>query len=211
GLIGAAFGLGFICGPPLGGVLGAIDLHLPFYVAAGLSFLNVLYGFFFVPESLPVERRGRLSLAKANPFRALIALVQNQAVGSLVIVFALFALGHMSMIQTWALFTHFRFGWGTRENGYLLAFVGVISTVVQGGLLGRLVKRFGEERLALMAVGSNVLVLTAYGLAPAGWMMYPILFSSVLIFTAGPSIQGVVSKTMGPAEQGVTLGAMQSI
>ena len=115
------------------------------------------------------------------------------------------------MIQTWALFTHFRFGWGTRENGYLLAFVGVISTVVQGGLLGRLVKRFGEERLALMAVGSNVLVLTAYGLAPAGWMMYPILFSSVLIFTAGPSIQGVVSKTMGPAEQGVTLGAMQSI
>jgi DHA1 family tetracycline resistance protein-like MFS transporter len=211
GLIGAAFGLGFICGPPLGGVLGAVDLHLPFYVAAGLSFLNVLYGFFFVPESLPVERRGRLSLAKANPFRALIALVQNQAVGSLVIVFALFALGHMSMIQTWALFTHFRFGWGTRENGYLLAFVGVISTVVQGGLLGRLVKRFGEERLALMAVGSNVLVLTAYGLAPAGWMMYPILFSSVLIFTAGPSIQGVVSKTMGPAEQGVTLGAMQSI
>ena len=211
GLIGAAFGLGFICGPPLGGVLGAVDLHLPFYVAAGLSFLNVLYGFFFVPESLPAERRGKLSLAKANPFRALIALVQHHAVGSLVIVFALFALGHMSMIQTWALFTHFRFGWGTRENGYLLAFVGVISTVVQGGLLGRLVKRFGEERLALMAVGSNVLVLTAYGLAPAGWMMYPILFSSVLIFTAGPSIQGVVSKTMGPAEQGVTLGAMQSI
>lgn len=211
GLIGAAFGLGFICGPPLGGLLGDIDLHLPFYVAAGLSFLNVLYGFFFVPESLPAERRGKFSLAKANPFRALIALVQHHAVGSLVIVFALFALGHMAMIQTWALFTHFRFGWGTRENGYLLFFVGVISTVVQGGLLGRLVKRFGEERLALMAVGSNVLVLTGYGLAPAGWMMFPILFCSFLIFTAGPSIQGVVSKTMSPAEQGVTLGAMQSI
>ena len=211
GLVGAAFGLGFICGPPLGGLLGDIDLHLPFYAAAGLSFLNALYGFFFVPESLPAERRGKFSLSKANPFRALIALVRNHAVGSLVIVFALFALGHMAMIQNWTLFTHFRFGWGTRENGYLLFFVGVISTVVQGGLLGRLVKRFGEERLVLMAVGSNVLVLTAYGLAPAGWMMFPILFSSFLIFTAAPSIQGVVSKTMGPAEQGVTLGAMQSI
>jgi MFS transporter, DHA1 family, tetracycline resistance protein len=126
-------------------------------------------------------------------------------------VFALFALAHMAMIQNWALFTHFRFGWGTLENGILLFFVGVLSTVVQGGLLGRLVKRFGEERLALTAIGSNVLVQTAYGLAPEGWMMFPILFSSFLIFTAGPSIQGVVSKSMGPTEQGVTLGAMQSI
>jgi MFS transporter, DHA1 family, tetracycline resistance protein len=211
GLIGAAFGLGFICGPPLGGMLGAIDLHLPFYVAAGLSLLNALYGYFLVPESLPPDRRSELRLAKANPFRALAALVRHHAVGSLVIVFALFALAHMAMIQTWALFTHFRFGWGTFENGMLLLCVGLLSTLVQGGLLGRLVKRFGEERLALTAIGSNVLVQTAYGLAPQGWMMFPILFASFLIFTAGPSIQGVVSKTMGPAEQGVTLGAMQSI
>ena len=211
GLVGAAFGLGFIFGPPLGGLLGGIDLHLPFYVAAGLSLLNALYGFFFVPESLPPEHRGKFSLAKANPFRALIVLVRHHAVGSLVIVFALYALAHMAMIQNWTLFTHFRFGWGTWENGVLLLFVGVLSTVVQGGLLGRLVKRFGEERLALAAIGSNVLVQTAYGLAPEGWMMFPILFSSFLIFTAGPSIQGVVSKSMGPTEQGVTLGAMQSI
>ena len=211
GLVGAAFGLGFICGPPLGGMLGAVDLHLPFYVAAGLSFLNALYGYFFVPESLPPERRSELRLAKGNPFRALAALVQHHAVGSLVIVFALFALAHMAMIQTWALFTHFRFGWGTFENGILLFCVGLLSTVVQGGLLGRLVKRFGEERLALTAIGSNVLVQTAYGIAPQGWMMFPILFASLLIFTAGPSIQGVVSKSVGPAEQGVTLGAMQSI
>jgi DHA1 family tetracycline resistance protein-like MFS transporter len=211
GLVGAAFGLGFICGPPLGGLLGAIDLHLPFYAAAGLSLLNALYGFFFVPESLPADRRGRFSIAKANPLRALTALFRHQAVGSLVIVFALFALAHMAMIQNWSLFTHFRFGWGTFENGILLFFVGVLSTVVQGGLLGRLVKHFGEERLALIAIGSNVLVQTAYGLAPAGWMMFPILFASFLIFTAGPSIMGVVSKSMGPTEQGVTLGAMQSI
>jgi len=211
GLVGAAFGLGFICGPPLGGVLGSIDLHLPFYAAAALSLVNALYGYFFVPESLPPERRGELRLAKANPLSALIALIQHQAVGSLVVVFSLFALAHMAMIQNWSLFTHFRFGWGTLENGILLFFVGLLSTVVQGGLLGRLVKRFGEERLALIAIGSNVIVQTAYGLAPQGWMMFPILFASFLIFTAGPSIQGVVSKTMGPSEQGVTLGAMQSI
>ena len=211
GLIGAAVGLGFICGPPLGGILGSIDLQLTVYAAAVLSVLNALYGFFFVPESLPPERRGVFSLAKANPFRALIALVQHQAVGSLVVVFSLFALAHMAMIQTWALFTHFRFGWGTLENGALLFCVGLISTIVQGGLLGRLVKRFGEERLALTAIGGNVLIQSAYGLAPQGWMMFPILFCSFLIFTAGPSIQGVVSKSMGPTEQGVTLGAMQSI
>jgi DHA1 family tetracycline resistance protein-like MFS transporter len=211
GLIGAAFGLGFILGPPLGGMLGAIDLQLPFYAAAALSFVNALYGYFFVPESLPRSRRGQFSFAKANPFRALIALVQHHAVGSLVIVFALFSLAHMAMIQNWALYTHFRFGWGTLENGILLFCVGLISTVVQGGLLGRLVKRFGEERLALTAIGINVLVQTGYGLAQRGWMMFPILFCSVLTFTAGPAIQGVVSKSADPTAQGVTLGAMQSI
>jgi DHA1 family tetracycline resistance protein-like MFS transporter len=141
----------------------------------------------------------------------LIALVQHHAVGSLVIVFALFSLAHMAMIQNWALYTHFRFGWGTLENGILLFCVGLISTVVQGGLLGRLVKRFGEERLALTAIGINVLVQTGYGLAQRGWMMFPILFCSVLTFTAGPAIQGVVSKSADPTAQGVTLGAMQSI
>src|SRR5262245_10267387 len=94
GLIGAAFGLGFICGPPLGGILGNIDLHLPFYAAAALSLVNALYGYFFVPESLPPERRSDLRLDKANPLRALTALIHHHAVGSLVIVFALFAVAH---------------------------------------------------------------------------------------------------------------------
>jgi DHA1 family tetracycline resistance protein-like MFS transporter len=212
GLIGAAFGLGFICGPPLGGVLGGIDLHLPFYAAAGLSFVNALYGYFAVPESLPKERRSAtVNWGKANPFRALTALVQHHSVGSLVIVFTLFSLAHMAMIQTWALYTHFRFGWGTRENGFLLFFVGLLSAVVQGGLMGRLVKLFGEERLALTAIGVNIFIQLGYGLAQAGWVMYPILFCSFLTFTASSAIQGVVSKSTNATEQGVTLGAMQSI
>lgn len=211
GKIGAAFGLGFILGPPIGGLLGEIDLQLPFYAAAALSFVNAIYGYFAVPESLSPEHRKPFSWAKANPFRALAALVQHHAVGSLVVVFTLFMLAHMAMIQNWALYTHFRFGWGTLQNGILLFCVGVLSAVVQGGLLGRLVKRFGEERLALAAIGINIFVQTGYGLAQQGWLMFPILFCSLLTFTAGPAIQGVVSKSVDQSVQGVTLGAMQSI
>lgn len=211
GLVGAAFGLGFICGPMLGGILGDIDLRLPFYVAAGLSFANALYGYFVVTESLPVENRSAFSLAKANPFRALVDLVRSKVVGSLVIVFALFSLAHMTMIQTWVLYTHFRFDWGTRENGALLFCVGLLSVAVQGGLIGKLVKRFGEERLALTAIGVNVFVQLAYGFAQSGWMMFPILFFGFLIFTAGPAVQAVVSKSADPSTQGITLGSMQSI
>ena len=211
GLVGAAFGLGFICGPMLGGILGGIDLHLPFYVAAGISALNALYGFLIVPESLPPERRSRFSMAKANPFRALIALISHHAVGSLVMVYAFYFIAHMTMVQSFVLATHFRFGWGTFQNGVLLFCVGLLSTIVQGGLIGRLVKRFGEERLVLMAVGSNVIIQTLYGVAPQGWMIFPILFAGFLTFTAGPSIQAVVSKSADPSTQGVTMGALQSI
>jgi DHA1 family tetracycline resistance protein-like MFS transporter len=211
GLVGAAFGLGFICGPMLGGILGGIDLHLPFYVAAGISLLNAVYGFFVVPESLPPERRTKFSTARANPFRALIALVRHHAVGSIVLVYAFYFIAHMTMVQSFVLATHFRFGWNTFENGLVLFCVGLLSTIVQGGLIGRLVKRFGEERLVLMAVGSNVIIQTLYGLAPEGWMIYPILFAGFLTFTAGPSIQAVVSKSADPGTQGVTMGALQSI
>jgi len=211
GLVGAAFGLGFICGPMLGGLLGGIDLHLPFYVAAGISLLNAIYGYLMVPESLPPERRSRFSLTKANPFRALIALIRHHAVGSLVLVYAIYFIAHMTMVQSLVLSTHFRFGWGPFENGMLLFCVGLLSTVVQGGLLGRMVKRFGEERLVLMAVGSNVAIQFLYGIVPQGWMMFPILFAGFLTFTAGPSIQAVVSKSADPRNQGVTMGALQSI
>ncbi|HXJ02427.1 MAG TPA: MFS transporter [Micropepsaceae bacterium] len=211
GLVGAAFGLGFICGPMLGGILGGIDLHLPFYVAAATSMLNAVYGFLIVPESLPSERRTPFPITKANPFRALIALIRNHAVGGIVLVYAFYFIAHMTMVQSFVLATHFRFGWGPFENGLLLFCVGLLSTIVQGGLIGRLVKRFGEERLVLMAVGSNVIIQTLYGIAPVGWMIFPILFAGFLTFTAGPSIQAVVSKSAEPGTQGVTMGALQSI
>ena len=117
-----------------------MDAHLPFFVGSAFSAVNFLYGFVFVKESLPPERRSPFSLAKANPFGALYQLVAKHALGTFVIGFTIFSLAHMTLIMGWVLYTQYRFGWGTLENGYLLAFVGVLSAIVQGGLVGTLVK-----------------------------------------------------------------------
>jgi DHA1 family tetracycline resistance protein-like MFS transporter len=211
GLIGAAFGLGFIFGPMLGGLLGTIDLHLPFYVAAGLSLINGLYGLIVVPESLPRDRRAAFDLRRANPFSALLALSRHREIGRLVLVFALVVLAQLILQTTWVLFTHFRFGWGTRENGFALFCVGVVAALVQGALLGPLLRRFGEVRLALTGLSIGTIAYLLYGLAPQGWMMYAIIVGNFISFAAGPALQGIVSNAVGPREQGVTMGALNSI
>jgi DHA1 family tetracycline resistance protein-like MFS transporter len=211
GLIGAAFGLGFIFGPMLGGLLGSIDLHLPFYVAAGMSLLNGLYGLIFVPESLPRDRRAAFALRRANPFSALLALSRHREIGRLVLVFALVVLAQLILQATWVLFTHFRFGWGPRENGFALFCVGAVAAVVQGALLGPLLRRFGEVRLALTGLSVGTIAYLLYGLAPQGWIMYAIIVGNFLSFAAGPALQGIVSNAVGPREQGVTMGALNSI
>ena len=211
GLIGAAFGLGFICGPMLGGLLGSIDLHLPFYAAAGLALVNGLYGAFVVPESLPPERRAPFAIRRANPFAAFLALSRHREIGHLVVVFALVVLAQLILQTTWVLFTHFRFGWGPRENGFALFCVGLVAAVVQGVLLGRLLRWFGEVRLALLALAVGTVAYLAYGLATRGWMMYAIIVANFVSFAAGPALQGIVSNAVGPREQGVTMGALSSL
>jgi DHA1 family tetracycline resistance protein-like MFS transporter len=211
GLIGAAFGLGFICGPMLGGLLGSIDLHLPFYVAAGLSLVNGLYGVFVVPESLPRDRRAPFAIRRANPFTALLALSRHPEIGRLVAVFALVVLAQLILQTTWVLFTHFRFGWGPRENGFALFYVGLVAAVVQGGLLGPLLRRFGDVRLSLTSLAIGTVAYVLYGLAQQGWMMYAIIVGNFISFAAGPALQGIVSNAVGAREQGVTMGALNSI
>ena len=211
GLIGAAFGIGFIFGPVIGGLLGSVNLHLPFYAAAGLSLINAAYGFFILPESLPSDRRSRFSLARANPFSALLTLARHREIGNLVIVFALVVLAQLMLQTTWVLFTHFRFGWGTRENGFALFCVGLVAAVVQGGLLGTLLRRFGNVRLALAGLATGTVAYVLYGLAQQGWMMYAIILANFLSFAAGPALQAVVSNAVDPREQGVTMGALSSI
>jgi len=211
GLIGAAFGLGFIFGPMAGGLLGAIDLHLPFYAAAGLSLINACYGFFVVPESLPRGRRTAFSLGRANPFAALLTLSRHREIGSLILVFALTVLAHLILQTSWVLYTHFRFDWGPRENGFALFCVGLVAAVTQGALLGPLLRRFGDVRLALAGLAVGTVAYVLYGVAQQGWMMYAIILGNFLSFTAGPALQGIVSNAVDPSEQGVTMGALNSI
>ena len=149
------FGLGFILGPVMGGLLGDINLHLPFFVAGGLAMLNWLYGFFVLPESLPPERRQPFVLREANPVASLRGLAELQGRGPLVGVVGLTGLAQFTMHTTWVLYTTFKFGWGPTENGWSLFAVGVMSAMVQGGLLSQLLKRFSAQRLAVMGLVSS--------------------------------------------------------
>ena len=211
GKIGAAFGMGFIFGPMLGGLLGSVNLHLPFYVAAGLCAANFIFGYFFVPESLPREKRTAFSLARANPFSSLLRLVGRPDIRGLVAVFALVTFAQVMLQTTWVLYTNFRFGWSPRDNGISLFCVGLTAVVVQAGLLGWLMKRFGEVKLSLLGIASGAIVFVLYGLATQGWMMYVFILCNLLAFAAGPALQAIISKATDPREQGALMGSLQAL
>ena len=211
GKVGAAFGLGFICGPMLGGLLGGINLHLPFFVGAAVCAANATFGYFMVPESLPRERRTPFSLSRANPFSSLKHLFGRKDIGGLIMVFALVTFAQVLLQITWVLYTYFRFGWGPRDNGIALFCVGVTAAVVQAGLLGMLIRRFGEVRLSLLGLGSGAIVFVLYGLATQGWMMYLFILCNILAFAAGPALQSIVSKATDPREQGALMGSLQGL
>jgi len=211
GKIGAAFGFGFICGPILGGLLGNVGLHLPFYVAAALSAANFVYGFVAVPESLPRERRTPFQWARINPFGALLRLVRRTDIRGLIIVYTLVSFAQMMLQSTWVLFTTFRFGWTPRDNGIALFCVGVCSIVMQAGLLAPLIRRFGEVRLAMIGVTSGAITYLLYALATQGWMMYVLILCNLLSFAAGPALQGILSKSSSNRVQGELMGSLQSI
>jgi len=211
GLLGAIFGLGFICGPILGGLLSTGGLRLPYFAAAGFSLLNWVYGFFVLPESLPSDRRSAIDFTKANPFSALIALSKVQGVGSLVRVYILTAFPQLILQTTWVLYTTFRYGWGPRENGFSLFVVGIASAVGQAVLLRFLLRKLGDVKTALLGLASSSIAYVLYGLATQGWMIYAIILANLCGFVAGPALQGIVSKTVDSRHQGITLGSLNSI
>jgi DHA1 family tetracycline resistance protein-like MFS transporter len=211
GKIGAAFGIGFIVGPAIGGSLGSIDIRLPFYAAAALALINAAYGLLVLPESLPRERRKAVEWRKANPFSSLAGLAKLKSVGALVVVIGLVTLAQFILHGTWVLYTGFRFGWGPRENGLSLFVVGLASAVMQGLLLGWLLKRLGERRLVIAGMVSGLIAFTLYGLATQGWMMYAIIGANLLGFAVAPSLNALVSKAAGPREQGLAMGSLSSL
>jgi len=211
GMLGAMFGVGFILGPALGGWLGDIDLHLPFFVAGGLAMLNLAYGYFVLPESLPVEQRRVFEWKKANPLTSLRALTDLKGVGLLVGVVAFTGLAQFILYSTWVLYTTFKFGWTMRDNGASLAAVGLMSVLVQGVLLSSLLKRFSPQRLAVIGLVSSTLAYFFYGAATEGWMMYAVIVANLLGFTVAASIQSIISSAADARTQGQTMGAVSSL
>jgi DHA1 family tetracycline resistance protein-like MFS transporter len=211
GLLGAMFGVGFILGPVVGGLLGAISLRLPFFVAGSLALTNLLYGYFVLPESLPARRRHAIHWRAANPVASLYGLTQLKGAGRLVAVVACSGLAQFVLYTSWVLYTTFKFGWGPLQNGWSLAAVGVVSAVAQGLLLGRLLKRFSPQRLAVLGLVSSTLAYAAWGAATQGWMMYAIIFVNVLGATVSASIQSIISGAADARSQGKTLGAVSGL
>jgi DHA1 family tetracycline resistance protein-like MFS transporter len=211
GLLGAMFGLGFILGPVMGGLLGAIDLHLPFFAAGTLALANWLYGYFVLPESLPPDRRRPFEWRRANPVAALRSLTALKGVGPLVAVIGLASLAQFILHTTWVLYTTFKFGWGPSENGWSLFAVGLMSALVQGVLLKHLLRRFSAQRLAVLGLISATGAFTAWGLATEGWMMYAIIGANVLGFAAASSMQSIVSNAADAHTQGQTMGSIASL
>ena len=211
GKLGAMLGMGFILGPVLGGLLGGISLHLPFFVAGTLAIVNWLYGFFVLPESLPLERRRPFVLREANPISALRGLSELKGVGSLVLVIALSALAQFMTHTSWVLYTTFKFGWGPTQNGWSLFAIGLMSVLVQGVLLSKLLRRFSPQRLAIMGLISSSLAFASWGLVTEGWMLYAAIFANVLGFAAAPAMQSLISNAADASTQGRTAGAVGSL
>ncbi|CAN5843159.1 TCR/Tet family MFS transporter [soil metagenome] len=211
GLLGAMFGIGFMLGPVTGGLLGAIDLHLPFFVAGSLALVNLLYGWLVLPESLEPAKRRPITASALNPIASLRALSQLKGVGLLVAVVACTGLAQFVLYSTWVLYGHFRFGWGPKESGLSLFAVGVMSVFVQGWLLGKLLARFSAQRLAVIGLVSSSLAYACWGLSTQGWMMYAVIFFNVFGFTAAAAIQSIISGAADASTQGQTMGAASSL
>lgn len=212
GLLGAAFGVGFIVGPLIGGVLGDIDLRLPFWFAAVLALLNFSYGLFVLPESLPPEQRSaRIDWSHANPIGSLRLLRTYPQIAGLALVVLLFNLARYVYPSVFVLFADYRYGWGQKEVGYVLALVGVLSVTVNIGVVGPAVRRLGERRALLASLGCGVLAFTLYGFADAGWLFLLGMPLGALWEISGPATQAMVTRQVGPSVQGRVQGALMSL
>jgi DHA1 family tetracycline resistance protein-like MFS transporter len=192
----------------LGGLLGSSNVRVPFYAAGGLAMVNLLYGYFVLPESLPPSRRHAFHWKSANPLSSLGRLTQLKGVAPLVAVVACCGLAQFVLYTCWVLYTTFKFGWGPRENGLSLAAVGIVSAVVQGLLLGRILKHISVRRLAVLGLVSSTVAYVLWGAATQSWMMYAVIFVNLLGATVSSTIQSIISSAADAHNQGKTLGAV---
>ncbi len=211
GMIGAMFGMGYMLGPVIGGILGDHDLHLPFYVAGTLAILNAIYGWWVLPESLPVHKRQPFDWRRAHPINALKGLAILRGVKPLLWVVALSNLAQFILHMTWVLYCSHRFGWGPKENGWSLFMVGVVAAIVQGWLLRVLLKHVQPRTLVQLGLISSALAYLAWGLATEGWMMLAVMAFNLLGFTVNASVQSLISNAAPDHAQGTAMGSVSSL
>lgn len=211
GMLGAAFGVGFVLGPAVGGILGSIDLRLPFWVAGSLSLVGTAYGFFILPESLPRERRAPLDLRNANPLGSLGFLRGHRALFGLATAAFLYRMAHDAMPSLFVLYGDFRYAWTERTVGLVLAGVGIASMIVQAGLVGRVARMFGERRAMLAGFGFGALSFVIFALAPTGSLFLVGIPFSALFGLTYPNLQSIMTSRVGEKEQGRLQGAVASL
>lgn len=202
GLIGAAFGLGFIIGPGIGGFFGEIDIRLPFYIAAALTFVNFLFGLFFVPESLLPENRRPINIMKMVPGVSLFALRNYKGVLLLISAYFLANLAGQALPSTWSYYGIERYEWSPKEIGISLMVVGLLVAIVQGALVGFFVKKLGRKRVVIYGFLLWTVGMFLFSLASEPWMLYAFLVPYALGGIAGPTVQGVISNQVSEKEQG---------
>lgn len=211
GQVGAAFGLGFVIGPAMGGFLGELGPRAPFFAAAALAIANFGYGLFALPESLPPERRRSFSIARANPLGALLSLRRERRVLRLGGIAFLWQLAAQVYPSTWSYFMIAKFDLTTAAIGGTLAIAGASMVVVQGFLTQRIVARFGEQRVAPLGVSAGIATFLAYAFMTESWMLYPVLvFNGVQGITV-PALTALMSRELGPERQGELSGAIASL
>ena len=211
GLFGAAFGLGFVLGPLTGGVLAEYSLRLPFWVSAVLTLTNAFYGYFILPESLPPEKRMKFQWSRANPFGSLKLLLSQGGLLPMAITLFLYQLSHQVFQTFFVVYTLDRFQWKMWMVGGSLAVVGLLNAFVQGGLIRPAKKRFGERALVILGLSGAIVGFTLYSLAWTGTIFFASTFVFALMGFFSASITGIMSKQLGPSEQGQLSGANSSL
>ncbi|HEX2569027.1 MAG TPA: TCR/Tet family MFS transporter [Polyangia bacterium] len=211
GMAGAAFGMGFILGPGIGGGLGGVHLRAPFVAAAVLNLVNLIYGLFVLPESLAQEHRRPFTFRRANPLSSLASLGRHPIVFGLTWPLVCGSLAQAILQGVWVLYTQARFGWTTLYVGLSLTAVGFAAAFVQGGLIRVVLTQLGERRTLLFGIVMSIVGYLGFGLAKYGWMMNATIIVFALGGLAGPAVQGLITREVGPSEQGEIQGSLASL
>lgn len=211
GMIGAAFGIGFIAGPALGGLLAGWGIRAPFYAAAALCLLNAMYGYFVLPESLSKEHRREFHWKKINPLGGFRFLQKHPAIIGLAACYFLLYLGAQSVMANWSYFTMYQFGWGEKMVGISLAVVGLVVGLVQAGLTRVVNPRLGNEKSIYLGLSLYIIGLVLFGIANESWMMFAFTIPYCMGGLAGPALQSTLATHIPPNQQGALQGSLSSL